>query len=214
MRFIESEIRRDTGAKKREVKRPRLIERPVVRTTAYYVSIFAFVFFAGLLAIFAVAEKKGEPFNAFFAAFGAIGQVAFAYLVFRLSKTQFEFAKLVAERQHKIDSFAERAKVISRWRSLDRDTEKKLSAETRSDILDWIAETRLLFSDDVVKMAQNASSTFRVLLQLDDVQNEVGEFGTDDAQKQWENEFDMAMFDFYQKLGRLLTEMEFEARVA
>lgn len=85
------------------------------------ISAFVFVVIVGLITIYAAAEKKNEPFNAAVTALGAVGQVFFAYMVWRLGREQFEFTKQVSERQNRIASYPARSKAIEdfeRWWSI------------------------------------------------------------------------------------------------
>ena len=66
-----------------------------------------------LLVVFATAEGKDSPFTAFFTAFGAAGQVFFAWMVWRIARQQLRFVEVVEERQHRVETFQIKKDIIA-----------------------------------------------------------------------------------------------------
>lgn len=63
-----------------------------------------FWFLVVVIALVATASSK-SPWDTVIAALAMSSQAGFAYMVYRLGKAQYTFARLVADRQHKIDMF-------------------------------------------------------------------------------------------------------------
>jgi hypothetical protein len=78
-----------------------------------------FWFLAGLLVLLAMARSKDNPLSVLIEGVGAVGQVAFAFLVWRLSKEQFAFTKTVSDRQHRIDAYVHRKGVFDKLDALE-----------------------------------------------------------------------------------------------
>lgn len=78
-----------------------------------FISAFAFVVLVGLLAIFAAAEKKSEWINTIATVLGAGGQVFLAFMVWKLSSQQFEFAKSISKDQNRIALFSSRYQAVA-----------------------------------------------------------------------------------------------------
>lgn len=81
--------------------------------------ILAFGFWVSITLLLtlslAVSSANGNPFADFFQAFGAIGQVVFAFMVWRLGRQQFEFIKRVSHRQARIDTYQHKRELFDRY---------------------------------------------------------------------------------------------------
>jgi amino acid permease len=74
---------------------------------------------AGLLVLLAMAGAKDRWLEVGIAAIGAIGQVAIAVLVYRLSRDQFQFTKQMTERQHRLELYPLRRDALRALRNLE-----------------------------------------------------------------------------------------------
>lgn len=72
-----------------------------------------------LMVIIATAQSA-KPWDTFIAALAMMSQAFFAYIVFRLSKQQYEFTKKIAERQQKIEMFGLRKEAANRLEQAGR----------------------------------------------------------------------------------------------
>jgi hypothetical protein len=81
------------------------------------VGAFAFVVMTGLLVILATAEKKNEPINALVTTLGVGVQSFIAFMVYRLSMRQFEFARTMSRRQERISAYPVRNEALQEFKA-------------------------------------------------------------------------------------------------
>ena len=122
---------------------------------------FAFAFWAIILMLImlavATAAKKGNPFTDFFTAFGAVGQVVFAYMVWRLGREQFMFTKRATERQMRIDTYTVRKDNLDKFLNMFEMSESLTGSSagfTKEFIDEWynlLGDCELVFSDQVIE---------------------------------------------------------------
>lgn len=98
-----------------------------------------------LMVIVATAEGKDGHFTAFFAAFGAVGQTFFAFVVWQLSREQFAFTKRIAERQTRIELLEPRKKAYDHWLELSGSLTRDYSEEYFTKLLDFHGDLTRLF---------------------------------------------------------------------
>jgi hypothetical protein len=107
-----------------------------------------------LLVVFATAEGKNSPFTAFFTAFGAAGQVFFAWMVWRIARQQLSFVEVVEERQHRVETFQIKKDIIAEFK---KDTGLITLVHHIGDkfekICALVRQMDHVFSDKVVELA-------------------------------------------------------------
>ncbi|WP_145902191.1 hypothetical protein [Sphingobium sp. MI1205] len=111
------------------------------------------------------ATKKGNPFTDFFTAFGAVGQVVFAYMVWKLSREQFAFTRRVTERQLRVDIYHMRKKLLDEFLNMYEVTDRQ--SDNRADIDDDLVTEWYSLSDEISRVfSQNASKPLAEMVDL------------------------------------------------
>ncbi|WP_449472001.1 hypothetical protein [Sphingobium chungangianum] len=135
---------------------------------------FAFAFWAIIILLVmlavATATKKGNPFTDFFTAFGAVGQVAFAYMVWRLGREQFAYIKQSTERQMRIDTYGIKKSISDQFLGLYDAAEAQASFGEDFQppfIEDWYS---LVGDAESVFSWQVTEPMLRLAAKLDDLQ--------------------------------------------
>lgn len=145
--------------------RYRTVAKTIVEAGLSPAIAFAFWAILGVLVLFATAEGKDSPMTAFFTAFGAVGQVGLAFAVYRLGQKQFEFTKLIAERQLRIETLPFRLEVYDKWLPLFRSLMTDPSQEKLAQLIDMQNEVEKFFPENVVAAFFDLSRAYIAMFQ-------------------------------------------------
>lgn len=151
---------------------PRPLKSVALRVWANGLGVFTVVAFWAIVVIIATVAtaQSSKPWDTVIAALAMGSQAFFAYILWKLSRTQFEFTKTVAERQHNIDMYPLRKSAAERL-----DEASRLLIPRRVVGRDDVEAFRLchleinkLFSDEADQLAfdlyeavEEAASLFR-----------------------------------------------------
>lgn len=130
--------------------------------------VIAFWFFAIVLSTIATAQSE-KRWDTFIAATAMISQTFFAFAVWRLGQSQFEFSRKASERQHKIDMYPLREKAYERLRlAMEPIFDwKRLTLDQADEFVQCYLVVKNVFSDDAGQLAyetyQAAEDYFRAV---------------------------------------------------
>lgn len=166
------------------------------------VLFFAIVF---LITTIAIARSK-SPWDTAIAAGAAVSQAFFAYVVWRLGKTQFAFTQRVTDRQHKIDAYPLRSAAIN---ALNKSADKHLYG--KGEVYDGVDDKFRRHHVEIVRLFSNDVST--ISFELSEIVYEavlltiprLSEETPAERDAQFKNLIDLA-FECYIQLEELMEE--------